>query len=89
MTKEERELIELKFTSMHATIKSNHDMEMLELKHIKDYQLKQNGRVDKIESETKIVRFFESHKFILILVIIGILALAGYNGFAELFKMIK
>ena len=82
MTKAEKELIEEKFTGIHALIQANYDvnniqhnalMEKLEAVHCQ--ALKTNGRVTNLENETKFFRYLQRNPKAS--VIIGILLVLG------------
>lgn len=97
MTKEDKEIIDLKFKGLKAEIRTNHDMEMQKieanhglqmqkLENILNQAMNTNGRVTKVEKETRTVRFFARQPIMLILVIIGILFLLSMFDLPTIIK---
>lgn len=88
MTKEEREIIELKFQGLKAEITTNHDMQMQKLETILTQAMKTNGRVTDLEKETKTVRMFERKPVLLILFILGIIFLLSIFDLPTIIKLL-
>lgn len=88
MTKEEREIIELKFQGLKAEITTNHDMQMQKLETILTQAMKTNGRVTDLEKETKTVRMFERKPVLLILFILGIIFLLSVFDLPTIIKLL-
>ncbi len=96
MQKAERELIDEKFKGVIAMIKTNNDVfdlyhkELLvSQKKILDQTIITNGRVTNLEKQTKIIRFFEAHPKITVLVILGIVAFTTLVEFKDLINFFK
>ena len=88
MQKAERELIEEKFKGVYLHQQSNFDLMSEKLDQIHKQTLLTNGRVSKVECETKVVRFFESNKIILIIFLLGIFFAATYFDLKDFIKML-
>lgn len=88
MNIQDRELIEMKFTYISGVMQANHDAVMNELGHIKKEEEKTIGRINKIEKETSVMRFFQRRPIILLLMVVGIIALIGSGGVTVILKML-
>ena len=89
MNKEDREILDLKFSGLKAEIMANHDLQMVKLETIYKQALKTNGRVTELEKETRIIRIFERKPILLVLVCLGLLVLYGLFDLTELIKLLK
>ena len=89
MQKAERELIEEKFKGVYLHQQANFDLIGEKLEQIHQQTLLTNGRVTKLESQTKVIRFFEQKPFFFILIVLGFLFLASIFDIQDLIKLIK
>jgi len=96
MQKAEKELIEEKFKGVIAMIRSNNDISQIYHKELLEQQNKvldqvliTNGRVTNIEKQTKIVRFFESHPKIMVLVVLGVLLITALLDLKDIVSYFK
>jgi len=79
MTKPEKELIELKFKGVYEHQEANFSMLHNKLDLIHKETIKTNGRVNKLEVDLNIIRFFATHPKIFIVTALGIFAMFRYD----------
>ena len=96
MQQAERELLDEKFKGIIAMITTNNDISKIYHKELLESQndiLKQvmitNGRVTSQENQTRVIRFFESHPKIAILVLLGVLFLTTLFDAKDLINFFK
>jgi len=74
-----KEAVELKLSGFKAEIKSGMDMQVYKLDQLIDYQKKQNGRLDRLENDTRIWRLIHRNPktagIVLGLALVGLIAL--------------
>ena len=73
-----KELVEINSMAIRATVKSEIEILGNDVKDLKDYQLKQNGRTSSLEAETRIYRLI--HRNPRASAVIIALILLGING---------
>lgn len=95
MTTAERELIEEKFSGVHAMMQANNDINHMQhtalmesVEKVLQQALKTNGRVTSIEKETRFFRFVERNPKISIglgmLIMVGFIAVGTWIGWETL-----
>lgn len=70
----QKQYFEVKFNSVHKEIKNVHEKVKLSLDHIKETQIQNTKRIEKLEAETRVSRFFTKYPKI------GGVALLGFIG---------
>lgn len=84
-----REVIDINMSSVRAQMQAHHDLEMLEFKRVKEKQDIANGRVSKLETDTKFARLVQEYPKISVLIFIIIIASIGSFGINEILQIIK
>ena len=91
-----RRIIEDKLTGFHATIKAQNDMNnsqheeiMKELRSVQKKQDTTNGRITKVEKETRLVRYLTKKPLLFIAGIFGIALLANAVDFQEVINILS
>jgi len=93
---ETRKIIEDKLTGIHATLKAQSDLNDSQhaeiIRELKSVQVKQddtNGRLKKVEKETRIFRYLEKKPLVLLMLMFMIVAIANAVEFNTIVELIK